>query len=1225
MKSSRKVTAFFAVLLIMITSVALVSAPIDGFETTGGPPTRADIRTFLGYIGNLTPTNYQDVNLSNVLVVAGSDNSQPPQIIGPYNATFDNLSTMEFSVGVDITNHNTLAAWDFTMADRYGYNATNGGKVLIPHPAEWSDITNITYFVPNGTLEYTPGVFGSISLSVYNGSSGEPLEGVGFRFPRHIPFDTSESGLLTDENGDVTFNGLQLGRDRDNKVEIEFLKDNFNTYDGSGKLTFPLHKGTTTHYDVTLRENDLVNLFAPADNAVNISTKKDIVNIFIRFHYPMNKSSVNTNTVYLEEIGTGKVDITYRWDVEGRSVNLEPAENLKFNTSYKMVVKPRVLNITDVENLWRTFESTFTTYLKDPRVFGTVYIQGTTDPAPEGTEIQLDNNPRVELNNGQFDFPSVKEDITHTLTVYGPSVGGVSEYMYYGNLADPYPFSIGRGMEKEINDIFVTKRDTRNVIFNVVDEGGAPLEGVTLLNQITKEEFLTDNVGQVEVEDIRTDLTTPFKASLLNFFDQTFSIYASTEDPTYKNITLLELELPVEVKARGEYDVPLTVGVVSIIDVDSYIIMDFENDMDTETMTTDNVQILGPGSSPITVDVKNETGSFKRWKVIPRNDLLYNTQYTLLVTESIAEVGGNNPFWKDLRITFKTQSLDSAAINGRVAVRGKGVEGIPVEVIYNGNVIAEGESGVNGFFLLDIEMNVFQISPITILANGSYLGLTTQEITPRTLTSGGALNNTDFELERLPDWFSVIYPKDEHDRMLVTGTITLKFKEALRHDDLPSFMENFTLGSPRVDVEITISEDGKTVTVNPRDDLDYDSSYLLSISDFTEGEFYRELLTVTGTNALIRGEVLELITEYKPIEALLQSPSRDSLSDVPIGTDIIIYFTNYTVNRDLIEDNIQIVAVDNESDVTGITFSWSANGRTLTITHDDFEGLTEYMIQLLAGSYGTNGETMRKDLLVYFTTRVVEDPTLIPISELPIKPQKAGPITVTASNPRGTPIRVAVMIIPADNPNANWSLINNFTLAALEERQVTLDFTGREDGEYSVLIRVFDGSKPVVINEYFKNIVIGEETEPDEGVDLFIIIVIVVVVLVLIGLGVFLYMQTRKKDIEEELKEEFECPECHNLVGSDDTVCPHCGAEFEEEAYKCPKCGNVLDPEDDECGECGYDFSDQDKMELEDDEDEDIEMEDEDEDSMEIDEDEDVDFEDEEEEEEEMEEIEEED
>jgi len=1212
MNRSRKMAAFFAVVLMVMTSMAFLSSPIEGSGERTGPPTRADIRTFFGYIGNLTPTNYLDVNLSNVMLVYGLDTSQqPPQPIGPYNATFDNLTTMEFSVGVDITNHDPLAPWEFNLADRYGYNATSGGKIFLPHPVEWEDVSNTTFFIDNGTIEYTPGAFGSMSLTVLNGTSGEPLQDVGFRFPRHKPFDTSESGLVTDVNGDVTFNGLQLGRDRNNRVEIEFLKENFNTEDGSGKLALPLYLGNTTHYTVVLRENDLVNIFAPSDGAIKVKTEKEIVSIFIRFHHPMNKTSVNSNTVYLEETGAGKVDVGYRWDAEGRSVNLEPVEDLKYNTTYKMVVTPRVLNITDVENLWRTFESTFTTWLRPARVFGTVYIEGTMNPAPQGTEIQLDNEPRVVLNNGQFDNPSVKEDTIHTLTVYGPEVGSVSEYMYYGNMGDPYSFNIGRGVDLEVNDIYVTKRETRTVIFTVVDEEGAPLEGVTLLNQITKEEFQTDMAGQASVEDIRTDLTTPFRASLENYFDQAFSIYAGTEDPTYKNLTLLEEELPVEVKARGVYDVPLTVGVVSIIDVDSYIIMDFLKDMDTETMTTDNIQILGPGGSPITVDVRNETGSFKRWLVIPRNDLLYNTQYTLLVTESVAEAAGSNPFWKDLRITFRTQSLDSAAVNGRVTVREKGVEGIPIKVTYNGNVIATGTSGVNGYYVLDIDMNVFQLSPITIIANGSALGLTTREISARTITSGGALNNTDFELERLPDWFTVIYPRDEHDRMLVTGTIVLKFGEALEHEDLPSFMENFTLGSPRVDIEITISEDGKTVTVDPVSELDYDSSYVLSISDFTEGEFYRELKTVGGTRALIRGEVIELLTEFKPIEALLQSPSKETLNDpagVPINTDIVIYFTNYSVNRDMIQENIQIISANNDTEVTGISHTWSANGRTLTITHDDFAGLTEYMLELPAGNYGENGERMRKDLLVYFTTRVVTIPGLDVFSEFPVYPQEAGLITVTALNPLGTPIRVAVMIRPANNPNANWSLINNFTLAALEERQISLDFTGREDGEYTVLIRVFDGSKPVVLNEYYKNMVIGSKGNGENDIDLFIIIVIVVVVLVLIGLGIFLFMQTRKKDIEEELKEEFECPECHNLVGSDDTVCPHCGAEFEEEAYKCPKCGNILDPEDDECGECGYDFSDQDQMELED----------EDEDSMEI-EDEGVDF-----EEEEMEEIEEE-
>lgn len=46
-----------------------------------------------------------------------------------------------------------------------------------------------------------------------------------------------------------------------------------------------------------------------------------------------------------------------------------------------------------------------------------------------------------------------------------------------------------------------------------------------------------------------------------------------------------------------------------------------------------------------------------------------------------------------------------------------------------------------------------------------------------------------------------------------------------------------------------------------------------------------------------------------------------------------------------------------------------------------------------------------------------------------------------------------------------------------------------------------------------------------------------------------------------------ECPNCHQTVGKDNELCPHCG--FRLHANHCTFCGAAMDPEDLFCGECG--------------------------------------------------------
>lgn len=52
-------------------------------------------------------------------------------------------------------------------------------------------------------------------------------------------------------------------------------------------------------------------------------------------------------------------------------------------------------------------------------------------------------------------------------------------------------------------------------------------------------------------------------------------------------------------------------------------------------------------------------------------------------------------------------------------------------------------------------------------------------------------------------------------------------------------------------------------------------------------------------------------------------------------------------------------------------------------------------------------------------------------------------------------------------------------------------------------------------------------------------------------------------------EEQFACPFCGTIVGSNEVKCTHCHAEFEEEMYQCGFCGAIIEKDAVECDACG--------------------------------------------------------
>ena len=1200
-------TAAITAILLMTAITALFSGVEGEVSEHGSEPTRVRHRYFYGTIENLTnETYFGHPPGPNITITAQTTDGAPTNpSFGTWPSYWKNRTIWEFEIEIDIDTppHDQNLPIDVTFTDWYGWNESGGGApqangatTQVFPPDTWYDGTDIFLRIgsggENGTLRYIPGVFGNLSFTIINGSSGEPLENVSFTFANHILHSTPESGNTTNETGEAIFKRMQLGVDRQNKVKTYFSREHFHMKDFVNWVEFPLKLNQTTHYQYEMVEFPLVQGFLPGRGVTGVETNKTKTNIQVSFHEEIDKGSVDEDTVWLEDDVGVHHPISYRWNRENTTLFIDPLQDLEYNTTYELVVDARVKNITGEEPLWRRFVTNFTTQLQPGELYGTVLIEGTSTPAPDGTRIQLDGGQLIELDDGYFEFPEMSDltklsDGEHRLDVYGPNQGNRDEYLYYGD--KNVIVTVERDVNKEIPDLRVYKKDCVDLHFRFTNEYDEPVENVEVTHSITGVTKTGDEFGNVyfnesEGGDVLADSTTSFTYSAEHYITNSIPITIGFQDMEV-NVTMYEEELPVMVKTftSGE---TLQNGDIGIL-VDSSFHLFFQENMNSETMTEANIMLKRPDSSLVSIEVEHDMigddPNLKRWIITPTSYLDYGTNYTLIVNQQVATEMGINPLWRDLEIEFQTQRLLGAGVSGVVLFDDKPISGVPVKIVYEGDTLAEGVTDSNGNYLIDVVVKQPSYKGIEIVANGSDYGLTTEKLSNYVLNSGGSINDTEISLERLPNWFSLEYFKDDNGRMPVDTKLTVVFDRALLWNR-PGFENNFTLkrlGNTEVDTMINLTQSDSAVVITPVQPLDYDTRYTLEISRFKTDERVKELKFTDGEPALILGELLEIETEYSPISVSLQSPVEEDLDNVSRNQNFNIYFNPYPVVTTDIESVIEIREKISYKSIN-LTFSWGSQERALEISHDPFDPMTDYVLEIPMGKYGTNGAWIKEDVSIEFKTgswKIDVGPTDVP------EKGKAGVITLSAYNPLAIEITVVLSIREKDSP-MDFQEISRFNLLRDESKQIPVDFSNYTAGLYEIRIEVFD-QQGVMLNSYSDYIQLEEDEETGDDLsitNIILIAVIIIVILIVIVMFIYMFMKNRMQD-EEIVREEFECPECHHVVSEEDTVCPHCGAEFEEEAYKCPKCGAMLDPEDDECPECGYDFEDQDKMVLESDED----------------------------------------
>jgi len=165
------------------------------------------------------------------------------------------------------------------------------------------------------------------------------------------------------------------------------------------------------------------------------------------------------------------------------------------------------------------------------------------------------------------------------------------------------------------------------------------------------------------------------------------------------------------------------------------------------------------------------------------------------------------------------------------------------------------------------------------------------------------------------------------------------------------------------------------------------------------------------------------------------------------------------------------------------------------------------------------------------------------------------PWSRTIENPRGKPIEVTILI-KAKGSTDEYVELDKVVTPGLGSSVIELDITGYDEVTYEIYVRITDQEtgNPMDTQSYNLNVETDTGGVESSVLPLWAIVIVVLIILVVIGLAGYLYVAGRNKEDIEETHEEFECPECHNIVSDNDTVCPSCG-EAKLPHRMCPHCG----------------------------------------------------------------------
>ncbi|MGA1822006.1 MAG: Ig-like domain-containing protein [Thermoplasmatota archaeon] len=793
------------------------------------------------------------------------------------------------------------------------------------YPFEESINSSTSQVVPLGELEVTPAPIGDLRVTILNKSSGEPLEGVrvdvdqGNGYPS-IPFPTANG---TDGNGQVLYQSLLAVN-----TTVSGSIKNFLSLVNSNDINWAVvEEGIVTDAVFYLKEKQWPFATTPADGDTDVPVSR---NITINFNQIMDTDTTENDDNYrIFRVDTDEsINFTARSHSLGMKADLDPDEDLEYNTTYGVRLDTGLENELGGRPLWRTMEFEFRTELRPGTVAGRI-VDGVDSRGIPDVNMRIKDVETRSNETGFFLFEAVPSG-DHSLRID-------ESYLYEGLLVEDV--DVEKGMDLDLGTITLDRMAWGSL--NVtVSSGQGPVAGAWVAIEGSGMNMTTDESGRVRFERTRIGKVT-LTAGALHHDQVMDQVFVDEGKTVFLNIMLTEDELPVMVT-------PTRIISGRIVDPMTNFNLTMPGEINRETLEVSIWVTDDEGSRseeipllPITI------GDNFNYTVKPVGSLPMERTFVLIVRGILEDPDGSMILWRDLTFDFETPVLPPSFIAGEALLEGRPFEGLLVEF---GGFGAETNS--SGGFNISVDMSTEAMtSELIIQAN--HLGYESYGMN-LTIDAGTVVDVDVISLIPLTGWYEVS-PYDGEVDVSPGTNITFKFTKPLTEpeDGFSKYLTVHPDGSNApLSGEYQILPGNRSVVFQPTYPLVEGDEYIVRTSP--------ELRFTDGSHACPVGKETRFKVRNPAVVVSLESPDYSKLQDAGIDLRIVLSF-----GVDVLSSSVE-ASLFIQPEPISIKFTWftDAEARMDLFLRSNMD----YMLTLPAGSYGNGGEALNSAYILAFKT-----------------------------------------------------------------------------------------------------------------------------------------------------------------------------------------------------------------------------------------------------------------
>ncbi|MGA1793757.1 MAG: Ig-like domain-containing protein [Thermoplasmatota archaeon] len=944
---------------------------------------------------------------------------------------------------------------------------------------EWIFPGNVTQ-VPPGTLIARDYATSNLTVKILNRTSGEPLPGarVEIGYKQNIPTPPFPLAKATNSSGEVYYPKV-----RSINTSIEATRANFR----------PLSDTEPDDYTIVDEGGESSTVFELVEKSwpFTVLVGSEDVNhsqpIRIDFRRTMDHASILKTGNYGLWKGEGMVPVPFKLTSRDsdRMVDLEPIDDLDFNTSYIIRIEPYLLDEGAMRPLWRAMTVTFKTELPPGSITGRLVNAKTLAPA-EGLFVRVLDQLSITDVNGIFDFPVVPAG-TYRLDV---------DESYLFNSTTMPGTKVEKGESLDLGDIPIGPKKWGSLKVKVFSDG-TPLEGawVQVVDDLIREEKMnltTDKAGEVLFQYVVAGVVT-VDASAPHHNRRGDMALVPESGQGYLEIDLIEDTLPVWVEAVNKNpDGTVAPGSNFLVHLPEAVKF---SSLNVTIWSTDDD---GIASSKVPLSI--EAGQDELTYIVnPDTQLPMEKPYVLIVSQELLSLDDSSQLlWRDLQFFFRTPDLPMVHIDGTLLFEGKVIQGYSVGF---GSFLATTDA--EGYFNISIDPETAMVSS-TFSANGSQYGYGTFDLQLE-LDAGDVRHLGTIDLFHIPGWYTVV-PAPGEVNVDPSAVIIFTFKEPIivpnedRFNRLLSVVPE-GLSAP-VAGEYVIGSENRTVTFTPGSLLEPNTVYNIRIS--------KDLMRWDNVSMFPLGNSTNFKVKPPAITVEVLEPSDPQ--GIPIDSSIRLAFS-YDVEKEMVEDSIEFLP-----DVEGIRFGWTSGSEVRIWAY--FQVSTEYQLKVRAGIHGIDGEPLPADFSYNFTTGTgygldhdIGSPQIFPAPENGWKLGENIRFSGVVSDSAGYEINIRV--------TKDGSVEREATTTVSADGTWNLNISAPdEEGSYTLVVEIAMPGGPVADDATF-DVEVSKEgaSTPDDGNTTLIVIIVIIIVVIAVIIFAAVYARNQRAKADKELSE----------------------------------------------------------------------------------------------------------